>query len=297
MVLQVSGEGHATAAFIAALSDRITSFTQHLNSIKQQQRSDYGSLLQQEQQLLEELAVLELTLLDEQQLQPAPAHADCWHSPAGLHAGSATLSTAQGRTSCSSQHGTLHMQDNGTGADAAADCVCRSPDRQQDSRSSSRSPAKQPLHGPSTTSMHTNAVVPSPGSSSSLPPEVQAYDAFIARHGATGGWHPDDHKAFMEVLKAHRCGRCSTTCTNALPWVQPTAAQSVCSWLTAAFGAQAAAAASHDRSEQQRMQMHRVDSFSKHVMGLRCQLHACCGLLTRHTALNPPAFSAYVLLC
>jgi len=217
VVLQVSGEGQATAAFIAALSDRITSFTQQLNSIKQQQRSDYGSLLQQEQQLLEELAVLELTLQDEQQLQPGPAHAESWHGPAGLHAGNATLSTAQGRACCSSQHGMLHMQDNGTGADAAADCVCRSPDR-----GSSRSPTKEPLHGSSTTSLHTSAVAPAPmsgGSSSNLPPEVQAYDAFITRHGATGGWHPDDHKTFMAVLKAHRCGRWSTTCTNRLPWL------------------------------------------------------------------------------
>lgn len=198
---QVSGEGQTDAAFLAALSDRITTFTQQLNTIKQQQRSDYAVLLREEQQLLEELAVLELSLAEEhvqdtQSAQPAwpgPADAGCFHaSPAQQQR---RVSTAW-EPSCSSsrlstaQDSFLQASSSRRASDAAADCVCKSPDRPSgQAGSNSSSPVKGPCAG---------------ASSSSLPPEVQAYDAFLARHGATGGWHPDDHKTFMAILKAHR---------------------------------------------------------------------------------------------
>lgn len=197
---------------IAALSDRTTTFAQQLNTIKQQQRSDYAVLLQEEQELLEELAVLELTLTDEQlQQEPQSAQA-AWFGPAGTDPVSAGPAQGQHRIStaweatCSSsrlstaQHSFLQAPSSRRSSDAAADCVCRSPDRpsrQAGATSSSSSPVK----GPSSGSLH----VGSNASSSSLPPEVQTYDAFLARHGATGGWHPDDHKTFMAILKAHRC--------------------------------------------------------------------------------------------
>ncbi|KAL4432173.1 hypothetical protein ABPG77_005935 [Micractinium sp. CCAP 211/92] len=40
--------------------------------------------------------------------------------------------------------------------------------------------------------------------SSSLPPEVMAYDTFLRRHGPTGGWHPEDHAEFERILRACR---------------------------------------------------------------------------------------------
>ncbi|KAF5834800.1 hypothetical protein DUNSADRAFT_8441 [Dunaliella salina] len=40
--------------------------------------------------------------------------------------------------------------------------------------------------------------------SSSLAPEVIEFEEFLAKHGETGGWHPDDHAEFVNILKA--CG-------------------------------------------------------------------------------------------
>ena len=34
-----------------------------------------------------------------------------------------------------------------------------------------------------------------------LLPEVEAFDDFHEEHGATGGWHPDDHSEFERILK------------------------------------------------------------------------------------------------
>jgi hypothetical protein len=208
---QVTGEGQANAAFIAALSDRITTYAQQLNTIKQQQRSRYAVLLQEEQQLLEELAVLELTLTDEQlQQEPQLAQA-AWPGPAGadlVSAGPARVSTAW-EPSCSgsrlstAQDSSLQAPFSRRSSSSAADCVHRSPDRpnrQGGATSSSASPVK----GPSSGSLHAGSC-----SSSSLPPEVQTYDVFLARHGPAGGWHPDDHKTFLAILKAHRCDLCA----------------------------------------------------------------------------------------
>jgi hypothetical protein len=183
MHLQVqSGQGVANSAFIAALSDRITRFTQHLNSIKQQQRTDYVALLQEEQQLLEELAVLELTL-SEEQLQQEHQHAS-WHSPAGQT----------------------------EPVSSTADCLSRSPDRpsRPAQAASSSSPSKTPAQAAAGASTsrglgHASADEGGWGSSGAgLPADVQAYDDFLARHGPIGGWHADDHTTFMAVLKANR---------------------------------------------------------------------------------------------
>lgn len=43
-----------------------------------------------------------------------------------------------------------------------------------------------------------------PHSQSDLPPEVQECDAFLQRHGPTGGWDPEDHAEFERILKACR---------------------------------------------------------------------------------------------
>jgi hypothetical protein len=37
-----------------------------------------------------------------------------------------------------------------------------------------------------------------------LLPEVVAYDNFVAQHGATGGWHPDDLNTFVALLRRSR---------------------------------------------------------------------------------------------
>lgn len=205
---QVSaGEGQANAAFIAALSDRITSFTKQLNSIKQQQRSDYAALLQEEQQLLEELAVLDLTLADWAQ-QQSGYEAQEEHAAAGRPQHSP--GAAWGHASCSSQPpGSSPYQSaqaagsssSRRGSDSAADCVCRSPDRPSRQAGGSSSQHGSPVKGLASCPAAAAAAGSGGGG---LPPEVQAYDAFLARHGDTGGWHADDHKTFMALLKAHR---------------------------------------------------------------------------------------------
>jgi hypothetical protein len=218
-----SGAGQASTTFISALSDRISTFAQQLNAIKQQQRSDYAVLLQEEQQLLEELAVLELTLtstpqeqqqqqqIEQQEQEPALPRA--WPVPAA-NTGS-SLSQHARNTS------TTTTSSRRRSSDTAADCVCTSPDRP--GRHTGSSPAKGPnaggassnssrgdIHakGSSSSSAGVHAMASSTSSSSGLPPEVQAYDAFLTRHGATGGWHPEDHATFMAILKAHRWGKC-----------------------------------------------------------------------------------------
>lgn len=218
-----SGAGQASTAFISALSDRISTFAQQLNAIKQQQRSDYALLLQDEQQLLEELAVLELTLTstpqeqqqhlqgyEQQQEGPhaAPGVSRAWPCPAadtGSRLSQHACNTSTGTTSCRRS------------SDTAADCVCTSPDRPgrrtggspakgsntDDANSSSR--VNTHTKGSSSSSGGVHAVANSSSSSGGgLLPEVEAYDAFLERHGATGGWHPEDHAAFMAILKAHR---------------------------------------------------------------------------------------------
>jgi hypothetical protein len=35
-------------------------------------------------------------------------------------------------------------------------------------------------------------------------PEVVEYDSFIAASGMTGGWHPDDHSQFLQILQTAR---------------------------------------------------------------------------------------------
>ena len=39
------------------------------------------------------------------------------------------------------------------------------------------------------------------GDESGTIPEVRAYDDFVARHGATGGWHPDDAATFAQAVR------------------------------------------------------------------------------------------------
>lgn len=217
-----SGAGQASTAFISALSDRISTFAQQLNAIKQQQRSDYALLLQEEQQLLEELAVLELTLTstpqEQQQLQECEQQVEGPRSAPGL--GREWPCPAADTGSRLSQH-ECNTPSTGTNScrrssDTAADCICTSPDRP--GRHTSTSPAKGPNAGGANSSTrvdtHTKGSSSSSGvhaaansSSSStggLLPEVEACDAFLARHGATDGWHPEDHATFMAILKAHR---------------------------------------------------------------------------------------------
>jgi hypothetical protein len=44
---------------------------------------------------------------------------------------------------------------------------------------------------------------PGGGAASGLLPEAAEYDAFVARTGATGGWHEEDHAAWLALLR--RC--------------------------------------------------------------------------------------------
>lgn len=218
-----SGAGQASTAFISALSDRISTFAQQLNAIKQQQHSDYAFLLQEEQQLLEELAVLELTLTstpqEQQQLQEYEQQEEGPRSVPGLGCEwpcpAADAGSRLSQHECNTSTGTNSCRRS---SDTAADCVCTSPDSPD--RRTGSSPAKGPNAGGTSSrswvDTHTKgsssscggggvqAMANSSSSSGGLLPEVEAYDAFLARHGATGGWHPEDHATFMAILKAHR---------------------------------------------------------------------------------------------
>jgi len=53
-----------------------------------------------------------------------------------------------------------------------------------------------------------------------LLPEVVEYDGFMAASGATGGWHPDDHTQFLQILQAARCGPFPSTVNSFLGQTQ-----------------------------------------------------------------------------
>lgn len=190
---QVLADGQASASFITALSAQITAFAQQLNDIKARQRADYGSLLQQEQQLVDELAVLHLSTQQEACCQPDSISTGFNSSTySAQKVPVLSFPAGQGGSGSAAQPSTLAGGEPTTfpvssRSSTGADCLCRSPDRpsrQVQSSSGSRS---------------------SDGSSSSsLPPEVQVYDAYVARHGSTGGWHPDDHNTFIKILRAHK---------------------------------------------------------------------------------------------
>uniref|UniRef100_A0A383VQX3 Uncharacterized protein n=1 Tax=Tetradesmus obliquus TaxID=3088 RepID=A0A383VQX3_TETOB len=211
--------------FIQDLAASIGSFTELLNSLKAQQRQQYASLLQQEQQLLDELGTLQLCVesIDESSSQTA----------AGSYLG--------GSASCSYNSG----NDDGCLQDSFSSAACRedSPSKLRGQRSAGGSVSKSSTSinsmsrtRPSTaTATVSNAqyvpgstnsrrsssnnssrtsLAPAAGSgrdssssgscSSTLLPEVVAYDEFVAQHGATGGWHPDDHKTFVALLRRSR---------------------------------------------------------------------------------------------
>jgi hypothetical protein len=206
--------------FIQELAASISSFTELLNSIKAQQRQQYGSLLQQEQQLLDELGTLQLCIesiddnssqttagsylggsascsdysgSDEACLQDSFCSGACRDdSPSKLRrqrsAGGSTSKSSTGTNSM------LRTRPSTATATAAAAGCPRS--NAGSSRSSSSNSSRASLaHG---------AGAGTTSSSSSLLPEVVAYDEFVAQHGATGGWHPDDHNMFVALLRRSR---------------------------------------------------------------------------------------------
>jgi hypothetical protein len=180
---QVLGSNPTSAAVIAALAARVAAFAQSLNDIKAQQRAEYGSLLQEEQALAQELAPLQLLWLgDSERQHTCPARSQ----PV---AGTAHAQPQQ------------QPQPPPSVTTSTADCMRRSsPDR-----------AAKAAGGANYSSGSSSS-----GTGSGLPPEVQAYDAHLARHGETGGWHPDDHATFLKVLKAHRCV-CRGVCVGGVP--------------------------------------------------------------------------------
>eukprot|EP00775_Hariotina_reticulata_P002663 gene2663-2963_t len=157
-----------TPSCIQSLASNINSVTQQLNQLKALQRQQYSALLQQEQQLLEELDAVQLASLSCNDDHPADPHISYAAAP------------AQCKDTGQQQGALLHAPDSPSKqAPAAASAAGLRPEHKS---STSNTAGKQ---------------------DSTLPPEVIAYDSFLARHGNTGGWHPDDHTRFLSVLR--RC--------------------------------------------------------------------------------------------
>jgi hypothetical protein len=217
--------------FIQELAASISSFTELLNSLKAQQRQQYGSLLQQEQQLLEELGTLQLCVdsiedsssssqaavggflgssascsssynnrSDETTLQDSFSAGACRQdSPSKLRKQrSASISASKGNTAVTSMSRT---RPSTASSAAAATRGPRGSSQQQPVTGAASSSSRVSLSsGPSAASSSSiNSI-----NSSTLLPEVVAYDNFVAQHGATGGWHPDDHNTFVALLRRSR---------------------------------------------------------------------------------------------
>jgi hypothetical protein len=215
--------------FIQELAASICSFTELLNSLKAQQRQQYGSLLQQEQQLLEELGTLQLcvdSIEDNSSSQPAVggllgSSASCSYnyssgsdeaclqdsfsagacrqdSPSKLRTQRIASATAsKGNTVSNSMSRTRPSTASGTAAAAGRP---RSSSQQQPAPGAASSSSTRVSLG-SAGGVGGNS---SSSCSSTLLPEVVAYDDFVAQHGATGGWHPDDHNTFVALLRRSR---------------------------------------------------------------------------------------------
>jgi hypothetical protein len=65
------------------------------------------------------------------------------------------------------------------------------------------SPARRPASSSTAGDTTTAAAAASKHGGGRLLPEVVDYDRFVARTGATGGWHADDHAAWLSALR--RC--------------------------------------------------------------------------------------------
>eukprot|EP00878_Enallax_costatus_P044475 GHUV01053116.1.p1 GENE.GHUV01053116.1~~GHUV01053116.1.p1 ORF type:complete len:497 (+),score=185.11 GHUV01053116.1:231-1721(+) len=164
-------EGQPTPSFIQALAAQISGFTQLLNTLKASHRQQYASLLQQEQQLLQELEAADI-VEDYEPLQHESHSQD-----------------SQG-------------QQNADGFSPSRQ-GCFSSQQPRRSSADGHAPATTPRRR-STASAGAAGSAAAHSSAGNLLPEVAAYDNFLAKHGPTGGWHPDDHNTFMSVLRSNR---------------------------------------------------------------------------------------------
>lgn len=212
--------------FIQDLAASIGSFTELLNSLKAQQRQQYASLLQQEQQLLDELGTLQLCVdsIEESSGQTAAGSflggsASCSYN-SGNYDGCLqdSFSSAACRQDSPSK---LRRQRNAGGSVSKSSTSINSMSRTRPSTATAAPSNAQHVPG-STNSRRSSSsnnssrisLAPAAGSgrdssssgscSSTLLPEVVAYDEFVAQHGATGGWHPDDHNTFVALLRRSR---------------------------------------------------------------------------------------------
>lgn len=164
-------EGQPTPTFIQALAAQISGFVELLNTLKASHRQQYSSLLQQEQQLLQQLGSFNIT----DDYQP------------------------------SQQEG--YAQDGSEQQDVDA----FSPSHAVDSTDKQRRRSSTDSHARATNSRRQSAAfagtassVAEQSSSGNLLPEVVSYDNLLAKNGPTGGWHPDDHNTFMSILRSNR---------------------------------------------------------------------------------------------
>lgn len=170
-------DGQVTNSFIQTVATRISAFTDFLTSVKAHQRQQYAALLQQEQCLLQDLQAI-----------PSAFEVDL---PADLECDEAVCAQT-GNVYSHQQSSQIAVAGQGQ-----ADAVQRShrhdsPNKLRQRHSSSASSAAMANH-------HSSEQC-----SSTLLPEVVAYDQYLTRHGDTGGWHPDDHNTFLSILRSNR---------------------------------------------------------------------------------------------
>lgn len=183
-LLQIA-EGQPTPSFIQSLAAHISGFTELLNTLKASQRQQYASLLQQEQQLLEELQTVQIA----DDFESSQHH---WYSETDGY---------------EEQPGSFHEQHmDAVGPRHRHDSPNKHRLQRQDSTETHQHPAVGGAKTPrrSSTGSTSSSGPPAAHSNSTLLPEVVAYDNFLAKHGPTGGWHTDDHNTFMAVLRSNR---------------------------------------------------------------------------------------------
>lgn len=182
-------EGQSTPSFIQALASRISGFTELINTLKASQRQQYASLLQQEQQLLQELQAVHIAD-DADPLQQDDCSQD---SSSEQHPVSSGWQD-------SDAVGSRYRNDSPNKHRQQSHHNCSTSQPQQWSSKAAKAVTPRRVNSRAGTTDNTAAH----NSSSDLLPEVVAYNNFLARHGPTGGWHPDDHNTFMSVLRSSR---------------------------------------------------------------------------------------------
>lgn len=213
-VAQGQQQQQTPPSFIQDLAVQISSVTELLSSLKSQQRQQYSSLLQQEQRLLVEIDQLQLNLgscSDNSQgsLQNDPYGNSSDYLQDSFGAAPDAIGAAKKPSSTSK----LHENSSGTTAATVNSSSCTSKPAVAPHTTGAATSCQTPAAGTScswadSSSSTTSSTTPralSACRNSTLLPEVLAYDDFTSHHGATGGWHPDDHNTFLTVLRRSRC--------------------------------------------------------------------------------------------